>query len=238
MPNENPAIPAQAAAPGSVAPVVPNPSAAAPAPQGDQGNQSEGKVTIDLKEYRDLQRAKARTLSFDKRQEFRKNNPASPTANGNGGGNQDDPELVAENNRLRTENESIKRTAMQAEVKAGVRDILAKPEFANLPESTKSLILKNPAMLSEADTVEEALLDIEDFVRENSVADPKLNQNQSGGGHSSQAAPPGHEAPPGASGGAPAPANAEGLEDTTNLKGAARSQAMIRNAVKKQRGVK
>lgn len=239
MNNPNPATPAQAATPGNGEPVVPNPSAQPGSPeQGNQGHESEGKVTIDLKEYRDLQRAKARTLSFDKRKELRNSNPGQ-AANGQPEV-QGDPALVAENNRLRTENEVAAKRVMQAEVRAGVQQILSKPEFAGLPESTKDLILKNPSMLSTADTVEEALLDIEDYVREHAPAGGGTNgaQQQSGDGGSRQAAPAGHEIPPSVSGGAPAPTNPEGLEDTANLRGSARSTAILRNSLKKQRGVK
>lgn len=241
MSQNNPATPAQAATPGSGEQQVPPNSSAAPQtpPAGGQGGQPEEKVTIPLKEYRDLQRDHARVLSFDKRKQFSssRNNPASNNQPGNGAEGNNDPELVEQVRVNQERADTAEKRALQAEVKSGVRDILAKPEYANLPESTKNLILKNPAMLSEADNVEEALLDIEDFVRENIPAGTQ-NQNQSGQGGASRPTPPGHEAPPTVTTGAPAPVNAEGLEDVSKLTGVARSRAVLRNSMKKARGVK
>ncbi len=238
MSQTNPATPAQAANPGSGEQVQPQSSAApqAPSTQQGQGGQPEEKVSISLKEYRDLQRDHARVLSFDKRKDFVKKNP-SGNPPGNGAAGNDDPELVEQVRVNQERAETAEKRAMQAEVKSGVRDILAKSEYANLPESTKNLILKNPAMLSEADNVEEALLDIEDFVRENTPAGSS-NSNQSGQGAASRPNPTGHEAPPTVSPGAPAPVNAEGLEDISKLSGVARSRAVLRNSLKKARGVK
>ena len=242
MAEQNPAIPAQSAANPGSSPQVPPSSAAPQTPtnNGGQGGAPEEKVTISLKEFRDLQRDHARVLSFDKRRGFNasRNNPAPQPGNGASGG-QDDPEIVEQLRVTQERADAAERRAMQSEVRDGVRTILGKPEYANLPSSTKELILKNPSMLSEADSVEEALLDIEDFVREQAAAVVTPNsQPNSGQGGSSQANPPGHEAPPVVSAGAPAPVNAENLEDVSNLRGPARSQAILRNSIKKARGVK
>lgn len=226
---QNPATPpAQAGAtPGSDANVITPPSTTTPPVV------PEGKVTISTKEYADLQRAKARTLSFEKRLAL-KNNSSIPLTNPDGSP-MDDASIQRIATAVNAQQAAEKR-ALQAEVRGKVRDLLEKDEFRVLPRSTKDLILKNPAMLSEADTLDEAMLDIEDFVRE-SVASmetpiqvggtpaPKTPEN-----------PSGHETPP-ASGSAPAPTHAVQLEDVSNLKGPARSQAIIRNALKKRDGV-
>ena len=69
------ATPAQSAATpaGSNESIQPQSPAGSPqaTPQGQpSGDPSEGKVTISTKEYAELQRAKARTLSFEKRKQF------------------------------------------------------------------------------------------------------------------------------------------------------------------------
>ena len=116
---------------------------------------------------------------------------------------------------------------------------MEKEEFKVLPESTKALILKNPHMLSQADNVEEALLDIEDFVRDQVAGLKVPNSSPNPGQGGSRAAnPSGHETPSSVSAGAPAPASAIELEDVSNLSGVARSRAVLRNSMKKARGVK
>ena len=242
---ENPVIPAAnaAATPGNNGQSAPQSSAAPSTQPGNppgQGGAPDEKVTISLKEYRELQRDHGRVLSFDKRKQFnssRNNAPGSQPAN-NGSGENNDPEIVEQLRVSEERAETAERESMQLKVKDGVRAILAKPEFANLPESTKNLILKNPAMLSEANSVDEALLDIEDYIRETASTISTPNQNQSGQGSGRRSTPPGHEVPPTVSAGAAAPANAEGLEDTSNLTGVARSRAVLRNAAKKHRGIK
>lgn len=231
MENQNPVTPPQGATPGNVAqngnqlPVTP------PTPPGSGENQ-EGKVTITTKEYRDLQRAKARTLSFDKRTSLRNRTEYQP-ANPDGS---NDPAIVEQLNQAQIGRQEAERRALQAEVRGKVRDLLEKEEFKALPKSTKDLILKNPAMLTEADNLEEALLDIEDFVREKVLEiDVPANNNQPG---QPAQQPKGHEAPPVINSGSPAPADAAGLEDVSKLSGPARSQAAIRNAIKKAKGVR
>lgn len=232
METQNPATPAQAATPGSV-PQNGNPApVASPAPtSGTQGNNQEGSVTISLKEYRDLQRANARALSFDKRSNLNKTRQPNQTANVDENA---DPELVQRLNSETQARQEAERRAMQAEVRGKVRDLLEKEEFKKLPASTKNLILQNPHMLSQAETLDEAMLDIEDFVRDQvlsmditPVTQPNVPQAQQ---------PAGHEAPPVVATGAPAPANAQGMEDLTKLSGPARSQAAIRNAIKGAKG--
>ncbi len=233
MTNPNPATPAQAAAPGNAAAGSAAPSSTTPAvvtPTG-QGNNPEGTVAISLKEYRDLQRAKARTLSFDKRLALKKPATSQPT-NDDGA----DPELVNELAQEREGRQNAERRALQAEVRGRVSELFSKPEFKDLAPSTKSLILKNPAMLSNADNIEEAMLDIEDFVQEQVTLDLNLKGGASQPGKPNQ--PSGHETPPNTNGGNSNPAGNPSLEDTSKLSGPARSQATIRNALKKAKGVK
>jgi len=227
---ENPATPAPAAAPGNDANVITTPSApVTPA--------SEGKVTIDLKEYRDLQRAKARTLSFERRAEISKGKqaPGQP-ANGSG---IDDAEIAEQIRAAEAGRTAAERKAMQLEVRGKVRDLLDKEEFKVLPKSTRDLILEKPHMLSEADNAEEALLDIEDFVRLKitEIGSSQPGGTGQGGVGSRPANPPAHETPP-VGGGDPAPTKPDGLEDTSKLKGSEKTRAILRNQLKTAKGVK
>lgn len=236
MENQKPATPAQAANPGNVSQGAGIPSPVTPpVTTPGSGGQAEGTVTISTKEFAELQRAKARSLSFDKRAEFRKRNPiTSRTANGEG--SQGDPELVEQVRQEQEARADSDRRAYRAEVTLKVRDLLDKEEFKNLPASTRALIIKNPAMLSEADNVEEALLDIEDFVREQ-VAGLSIPAVQNPGQDGGRAAnPTSHETPPAISAGAPMPPSAIEEEDISKLSGVARSRAVLRNAMKKKRG--
>lgn len=238
MNNQNPATPAQAATPGSNAQVPATPSAVTPpVTTPGQGNNPEGTVTIPTKEFAQLQRDSARVRSFEKRKQFaaRRTNPGAPAANGD----QDDPanERISQ---LETETADANKRALQAEIKGSVRDVLDKEEFKALPQSTRELILKNPHMLSEADNLEEALLDIEDFVREqvSKLAAAPAQQNGQPGNPSS-GSPAGHETPPKIGAGTPSQTPNSSLEDTSNLRGVALSRATIRNAIKKQKqGIK
>lgn len=209
-------------------PVTPTP------PNGAQGNNQEGKVTIDLKEYRDLQRAKARSLSFDKRAQLKEDRGSGaghqPTNNGGAG---DDPEIAEIINQAQTKAAEAERRAMQAEVRGRVRDLLDKEEFKTLAKSTRDLILKNPHMLSSADNVDEALLDIEDYVREHSLSD----QGNGGQGTGSRPTAPNHETPPPINNGASAPTSPQGLEDVSKLRGAEKTRALIRNGLRSAKGV-
>ena len=236
MENQNPATLPKGTTPGNVPQGSGTPSPVTPAtvtPTG-QGGQAEGTVTISTKEFAEFIRAKARSLSFDKRAEFRKRNPLpSRTTNGEGS---DDPELVEQFRQEQEARADSDRRAYRAEVTLKVRDLLEKEEFKNLPMSTRALIIKNPAMLSEADNVDEALLDIEDFVRDQVAGLAPAPQNQSGQGGGRAANPTGHETPPAISAGAPTPPSAVEEEDVSKLTGVARSRAVLRNSMKKHRG--
>lgn len=230
MTNINPAAPSQEATPGKVPQNGGNPSAPSSAnqPNGGQGNDNEGTVTIPLKEYRTLQRQDARAKSLDRRNALNKGRQSNQAANldDNGG----DPELVnrlAEETRLRQEAE---QKALRVEVGSRVRDLLEKDEFKTLPNSTKQLILKNPSALSNADNLEEALLDIEDFVRDEvlKMETPSGSGNAPGKGDKTPETP---ETPP-VNNGAPAPSKAGDLEDLSKLSGSQKSRAAIRNLLK------
>lgn len=227
MTNQNPATPAPAATPGSVPAVAPAPAATTPAPTAGQGTSPEGVVAIPLKEYRTLQRQDARARSYEKR-------AGLTTAAGQGAGATEglDADVIERLNQAESQRQAAELRAMQAEVRGEVRDLLEKDEFKNLPKSTKNLILKNPAILSTATTKELALLDIEDFVREQvaemgdttivttTVITPKPGD------------PPGHETPPASGTGGPSTTGTTVIEDLSKLRGPARSQAAIRNALK------
>ena len=121
--------------------------------------------------------------------------------------------------------------------------ILNKEEYKDLPKSTSDLILKNPAALSNAETLDEALLDIEDFIREQTIEIQDKSKNLQtipGEGQPGQQPKnlPGHETPPATTAGAPAPAEPNSLEDINSLSGPARSRAILRNSIRKKEGVK
>lgn len=185
----------------------------------------EGKVTIPTAEFAQLQRDAARGRSAQRRNDLNRGR-ALPT-NADGSPNVDEAVRAAEERA-----EKAERSALQAEVRVKTRELLDKDEFKNIPKSTKDLILKNPGMITGASSVEEALLDIEDYVRDNVItidmpAAPGVKPVQ----------PAGHSTPAVVTPGAPAEVNAEGLEDLTKLSGPARSTAAIRNVLKKSRGV-
>lgn len=234
MQTQNSAIPAESRpSPSAGEQGAGNPPVNPPAPTPGNGGDNQGatNVTISAEEYRQLQRDHARVQSFEKRKQFTqsRNNPPRDTAGAGG----DDEELVEQ---LRIEQEARKTAegkAMRAEIMNRVRDILERPDYQALPKSTKELILKNPHMLSEADNVEEAMLDIEDFVREQSFASAQQPQQKPG---EKSGQPAGHETPPTVVPGSPAPIDAKNFEDTSKLIGTARSRAILRNALK-QRGL-
>jgi len=231
-----PATPAQAATPGNASQVPGTTSPVTPATvTPGQGVQAEGSVIIPTKEYAQLQRDHARVVGFNKRAEFsaRKNPPINSNGEGNG-----DPEVAAILQREQDARIDSEKRAFKAEVTLKVRDLLDKEEFKSLPASTRALILKNPSMLSDADNVDEALLDIEDFVRDQVVLIPVQNFQQIDNGNGSRANNPvGHETPP-VVGSGPVPVQGIELEDISKLSGPARSRAVLRNALKnKKRGI-
>lgn len=189
----------------------------------------EGKVTISTKEFAALSRDAARGRSAQKRIQLNAGKGLPGTIDL---GNPDVNQVIKEAQDRVVEAE---RKALQLQVKDRVRDLLDKDEFKNLPKSTRELIMKNPASLSEAEDLEEALLDIEDFVREQVVP---LDLNLPGATTPAPGAtPPGVTTPPVVNNGNPAPSVAVELEDLSKLTGPARSTAAIRNSIKKARGL-
>lgn len=187
----------------------------------------EGKVTISTKEFAQLSRDAARGRSAQKRIQINSGKLPGTIDTGNPDVNQ----VVKEAQDRAAEAE---RKALQLQVKDRVRDLLDKDEFKNLPKSTRELIMKNPAGLSEAEDLEEALLDIEDFVRDQVIP---LDLNLPGSTTPPVTTPPGVTTPPVTNNGTPAPAKAVELEDLSKLTGSARSTAAIRNSMKKARGL-
>lgn len=218
MTNQTPATPAPAATPGTG---TPGQSPTPPAPIPGQG---EANVTISAEEYRNLKRDQGRLTSFQKRSQFARPTPRTEDFSG------ENPDIVEELRKSREQATQAQRDAFKANVILGVRNILDKPEYAGLPKSTKALILQNPAALSEANNVDEALMDIEDFVRENAFDNSQPNKGVPG-----QPAPT-HEVPPVHNAAAQVPTAPADLEDTSKLSGPARSRAVLRNALKKASG--
>lgn len=215
---KNPATPPSGATPGSTEKVITTPSTTTP----PIGEQPEGKVSLTLKEFTALNRDAARFRSNVKRGEI---NDRKNINNNNSTGNEEVDKVINDANTRAAEAE---HKALQFQVKGQVRDLLEKDEFKSLPKSTKELILKNPQLLSDADNLEEAMLDIEDFVRDQVLAldTPVIVEKKT--------EPNGHETPPAINNSAPAPAGDSELEDVSKLSGPARSTAMIRNSLKKK----
>lgn len=232
MQEQNPApLPAASAAgtaPGNTASVITPPSSVTANP----GSETEGKVTISTKEFAQLSRDAARGRSAQRRSDF------GNKGGSNSAGNQD-PNIPADAAELinaeRAKRIDAERRAQKAEVQSKVRDLLDKDEFKNIPKSTKDLILRNPSSVTEAEDPEEAFLDVEDYLRD--VAE-KIDVSQISGTGNSAPKPqdaPNRETPPTITPGSPAPAGSSAAEDTTNLRGTAKTQAMVRN---KLRGAK
>lgn len=222
MENVNPATPAQAAPPANVQPgQAPNPSN----PPVNPGA-PEGKVYVDVNELAQLRRDAARTKSLQRRADLAKSQPEALNIDPN------DP-VAVELAQLRRENAEKDRAIREVRLSREVSELFNKPVYKDLPESTKKVILRNPSSLSNADNVEEAIIDIEEFIQaELAPLTPKVEAPAPKG-------PSGVETPPAPGGGAPAPANSEVLEDLSKLPPSERAIAALRNAAKKQRmGVK
>lgn len=226
MVTPNPATPAQAANPGSVETVV-TPPAVTPAPATQApGINPAGTVTISTEEFARLQRDSARTRSFGKRV-YQK--PSGQAANID----PNDPAAAAIATANQERDEAV-RKAMQSEVRGKVRDLLADDRFKALPKSTKDLILEKPHMLTDAETLEDAMYDIEDKLLEMAGSPDPSNPNPSPSNPANL--PPSRETPPIITPGNPAPIDAGALENLEGLRGSERSTAALRNAFKKQRG--
>lgn len=228
MTTSNPATPAQnAATPGSGEHNGSAPAATPAAPATTApGNNNAGTVTIPVEQFAQLNRDAARARSFGSRV-YKK--PTQPTANID----PNDPAAgaLAQAEAARADAE---RRAMQAEVRGKVRDLLADDRFKELPKSTKDLILQSPHMLTQAETLDEAMYDIEDKLIE-LAGSSNPNPNPSNPNPSNpNPQPANRETPPVVTPGAPASIDAGALEDTSQLRGPARSTAALRNAFKKQ----
>lgn len=221
MENVNPATPAQAVTPGVVQPgQVPNPSN----PPANVPGANDGKVYVDATELAQLRRDAARTKSLQRRETLKSRSEDLNI-------DPNDP-VAVELAQLRRDNAEQSRVLRQERLSREVSALFNKPEFASLPESTKKLILKNPSSLSNADSVEEALIDIEEYVQaELAPLAPKTEAPVLKG-------PVGVETPPAPGGGAPAPASSEVLEDLSKLPQSERALGALRNAArKKQMGI-
>jgi len=229
MVTPNPATPAQAASPGSEQPVV-TPPAVTPAPATQApGINPAGTVTISTEEFAKLQRDAARTRSFVKRV-YQKPSLQSTNVDPN------DPNASALV-EAQTAREAAERKALQLEVKGKVRDLLADERFKGIPASTRKLILDAPHMLSNAETLEDAMYDIEDKLIELSGVQDLSNPNPSIiQTNPANPQPVSRETPPIVTPGNPAPIDAGALENLDGLRGSERSTAALRNAFKKQHG--
>lgn len=191
-------------------------------------DKSEGSVTISAKEYAQLQRNSARLKGYQKRQ------TVMPTKRQPSVSRQQEPAYGDEPNeefmQVQSRNQELERQLFERDVKERTRELLEQDEFKSLPESTRKLILRNPTSLSNSDNLEEMMLDIEDFVREETAALGKPESR-----HDVQKE---HETPTNVTAGNPASVDAEHFEDISRLTGTARSRAVFRNILKKSRGVK
>jgi len=237
MNNQNPATPASAAIPGTNEPGNNQEKVVTPAPSTIEGKEQpvEGKIVIDKKEYANLQRNSARLQSRQKRDNLMKGKKSTDEAKNFDNA---DPDVVEELQQTTVKLSSTEQELFEERLGNRTRDLLAKNEFKNLPESTKKLILKNPSSLSKAESIEEAILDIEDFVTEEvsaiGVVQPQTGQPQVEGEQINS--PQGHETPPVINAGSPAIPDQDGLEDVSKLNGVEKTRTMIRNSMKKATG--
>lgn len=226
--------PSQPATPGTSPAKDQQPPSAPPAQQPP----SEGQVTISAKEYAQLQRDKARLKSAQRRSSRSTDKQADPNDP-----SYDENEAVAQERNKRVE---LEQQLFQRDVKDRTRELLDKEDFKDLPESTRKLILRNPHALSEAQDLDEVILDIEDFLREETAAikatgaaqPPAPSGDQPPSGDGQPPAPQGHDTPPKVGAGSPQAPPANQLEDVSNLTGTERSRAVLRNKLKQARGIK
>ena len=239
MAEQTPATPAPAATPGSngQTPAKPSAAVAPTTPKGEGGQPEEGKVTISTKEFSELQRSKARLQSIQKRIDLAKRKPGKNPSEGGDSSTEGVPEeILTELDTLREKTAKDEVTILRFQVKEGVEKIFGKPEYAKLPKSVKDLIMKNPSALSEADNVDEALIDIEDFIIDQvaGLSPEQSSQPQNAPGAGQAPNPPGHETPRPAGTGAAAPGPVSDDEDVSQLRGSARSRAILRNKVREK----
>ena len=249
MNTPNPVTPAPAAAPGTNEPVNDNSNVVTSAPSTAEGkepkiNNDGTNVTIPISEYKNLNRSNARLKSLQKRNALGSSKQTLDTTKSYDNA---DPDVVEELHQTNDKLSVTTKELFKERLGNKTRDLLAKDEFKNLPESTKRLILKNPSSLSKAESVDEAILDIEDFVNEE-VAGLNVTPNSQQLGESdgvvnnasSQApiTPSVHDTPPAVNAGSPAQPNSEGMEDVSKLTGTDKTRAIIRNGIKKVKGTK
>lgn len=222
MTDQKPAIPAPAATPGNAQQNNnQNPPVTTPPANPGPGDNQVGKVTITTEEFAKLQRDAARARSADRRANLHR-----PTANPTLPGDPDAARAIQEANDRAAEAE---RKAMQFQAKDKVRELLEKDEFKSLPKSTKAVILENPAAFSSADNLEEALLDIEDLIRDKMTLDIGIPSSDS------KNQPAGHDTPPVITPGAPEGNKPGGPIDTSKLRGTERSIGTIKNLISQKR---
>lgn len=219
MDNKNsvtPSLSNNEATPDKKASVNPNPPAENQSAVNKQAGLQEGQVVISTKEFAQLQRDRARLLAFEKRKElyFKKNNPSKSQELDNLDGV--DEVIKEEIVKAKSKASELEKELFKERLINKTRDILTKPEYSILPESTRNLILKNPALLTNSEDVEEAILDVEDFIREESakIIPPSTELIK-------------HETPPKINSGAPT-TNLSPEEDFNKLSGPDRSRAILR----------
>lgn len=220
----DPATLPQGTAPGTTPPA--NQPAPAPAPQAPPAN----KVEISSEEYARLQRNEARLKAFQRRSTIPAPRASAPAARHSpASANDDDPneELL----RARAETAAYQRELLDERIKTGTRELLDKPEYKDLPESTKRLILRNPASLTQSEDIDSALGDIEDFLLSEIASSPGAKPAAPAAA-APAAEPAGHETPRAHAGAAASVPGPGDLEDLSQLHGADRSRAAIRNAIK------
>lgn len=225
------ATPPQGATPTPNGQVNVPPSTTVPPAAPASGQPPAGVVTLTTEQYRNLERDAARGRSKDRRDGLGRSR--TPQNNGGDAGATDDPEKIDLMNRA----SSAEKVALQLQVKDRVRDLLDKPEYKDLPAAARNMILKNPASLSDADNLEDAMVDIENFIDEEvtSLRTAPTSQPQTIPGAQppvAQQQPAGIQTPPVIGAGAPAPSDATQLEDLSKLSGPKRSQAAIRNLLR------
>lgn len=244
MPNNQPATPDnKSATPGNESgqqnPQTPQGAAPSqtPSQEGDKGTQQnqEGMVSISAKEYRDLQRAKARASSAQRREALKNKQNTTNKSVDEYNSEGVDPEVAEALSRTQSQLTETQRDLIIERSKNRVTEILSREEYKDIPESTKRILRNNPSSVAsvESNTIDELMLDVEDFLNDEiekipvTVVKTPPQENTD---------PKGHETPDNVGGGGSQNTSNQGLEDISNLTGTARSRAVLRNAIKKGGG--
>jgi hypothetical protein len=197
-------------------------------PPVEGGNQDESKATVDAKELAQLKvdagRWRARNGGRDER--GRSRDTTSRREREVEITDETLPEEIRKRDQAILERET---EIMDFKLKERVRDILSQDAYKAVPAAIKRAVEKNPRGFVRPDSkkLEHLAEDIEDFLAEEIVTPVASAPNTT-----EQPKPENRPTPP-ATGSGPGKTGDTELEDLTNLRGPARSQAAFRNSMRK-----